>query len=204
MLATRIPLATVAGVMCSLAVFLGLWRLVGVPLDVAAKDPAVEIDFTRQIVDTPVTPKPRTKPEREPRPETPDTPRVGPGDDERVVRVLPDFIRISGSSGMGLTKGGGLPMGVDRDVTPLVRVDPVYPPRLEARGIEGSVHVQFNVTAAGTVRDAIVVASEPRSVFDAAALEAIARWRYNPRVEGGVAMERVGFQAVIRFELESH
>jgi len=83
-----------------------------------------------------------------------------------------------------------------------VRVDPVYPPRLEARGIEGSVHVQFNVTAAGTVRDAIVVASEPRGTFDAAALEAIARWRYNPRIVNGTAVERVGLQTLVRFELE--
>ena len=34
MLAARIPFAAIAGVLCSLAVFLGLWRLVGVPMDV--------------------------------------------------------------------------------------------------------------------------------------------------------------------------
>jgi protein TonB len=62
--------------------------------------------------------------------------------------------------------------------------------------------VQFSVTAAGTVRDAAVVASEPGTLFDEAALKAIARWRYNPRVVDGMAVERVGLQTVIRFELE--
>ena len=45
------------------------------------------------------------------------------------------------------------------------------------------MRVQFSVTAVGTVRDAVVVASEPGTIFDDAALKAIARWRYNPRVE---------------------
>jgi protein TonB len=65
------------------------------------------------------------------------------------------------------------------------------------------VQVRFTVTAAGTVRDALVVASQPARVFDGAALEAVARWRYNPRVDGGVAVERVGLQALIRFTLEN-
>jgi protein TonB len=52
------------------------------------------------------------------------------------------------------------------------------------------VQVQFSITPTGTVRDAVVVASEPGAVFDDAALKAIARWRYNPRVDGGVAVER--------------
>ena len=82
--------------------------------------------------------------------------------------------------------------GEDRDAIPIVRVAPEYPPRAIARGIEGWVQVQFTVTTIGTVKDAIVVAAEPRKTFDDAALKAIARWRYNPKVENGVAVERVG------------
>ncbi|HJR71741.1 MAG TPA: TonB family protein [Gammaproteobacteria bacterium] len=203
MLAARIPFAAAAGVLCSLAVFFGLWRLVGVPLNAVATATQVVPEFTRQIVETPVQPKPRrTKPEREPPPEAVDPPRAGPGDNERVVHVRPDLIRILGPSRIGRAEGGGLPMGVDRDAMPLVRVDPVYPPSLEARGIEGWVRVQFNVAATGTVRDVIVVASEPRDAFDEAALEAIARWRYNPRIAGGTAVERVGLQTLIRFTIQ--
>jgi len=87
-------------------------------------------------------------------------------------------------------------------VLPLVRVAPAYPPRAAASGTEGWVQVQFSITPTGSIRDASVVASEPGTVFDDAALKAIARWRYNPRVDGGVAVERVGMQTVIRFQLE--
>jgi protein TonB len=199
--AARIPFAAVGGVLCSLAVFLGLWRLVGGPLATVETATHPEVTFTRQVVDTPIRPKPpRTKPDREPPPETIDPPGVRPSDDPRV-NVRPDLIRTGGPSFTGLTRGGGVVMGVDRDVTPLVRVDPVYPPSLEGRGTEGSVRVQFDVTPAGTVRNAIVVASEPRGAFDEAALEAIARWRYNPRIVNGAAVERVGLQTLIRFTI---
>jgi protein TonB len=42
----------------------------------------------------------------------------------------------------------------------------------------------------------------PKNIFDDAALKAIARWRYNPKVENGVAVERVGVQTRIVFQLE--
>jgi protein TonB len=93
--------------------------------------------------------------------------------------------------------------GIDGDVVPIVRPNPEYPPREIIRGTEGWVRVQFSVTSIGTVRDARVVDSEPGTVFDEAALKAIARWRYNPRVENGETVERVGLQTIIRFELEN-
>jgi outer membrane biosynthesis protein TonB len=49
----------------------------------------------------------------------------------------------------------------------------------------------------------VVVESAPGTVFDDAALKAIARWHYCPRVEHGEAGERVGLQYVFRFELEN-
>jgi protein TonB len=64
------------------------------------------------------------------------------------------------------------------------------------------VQVHFTITAIGTVKDPIVVNAEPTDTFDDAALKAIARWRYNPKVENGVAVERVGVQTRIVFELE--
>ena len=45
------------------------------------------------------------------------------------------------------------------------------------------------------------IAADPQNVFDQAALNAIARWRYNPRIVNGEAVERVGVQTEIRFEL---
>jgi len=84
----------------------------------------------------------------------------------------------------------------------VVRIDPDYPPRALRGEIEGWAEVQFSVTATGAVRDVVVIDSDPKNVFDAAVLEAVARWRYNPKVEGGVAVERVGMRTRILFELD--
>ena len=63
------------------------------------------------------------------------------------------------------------------------------------------MRIEFTISTNGSVRDAVVVRSEPPGVFDEAALRAISRWRYNPRIENGIAVERKGVQTEIRFEL---
>jgi len=62
--------------------------------------------------------------------------------------------------------------------------------------------VQFSITPAGTVKDAKVVDADPKGIFDDAAIKAILRWRYNPKVEEGVAVERVGLRTMLRFQIE--
>jgi protein TonB len=94
-----------------------------------------------------------------------------------------------------------LTAGSDTDTIPLVRIPPEYPPRAVARELEGWVRVRFTITETGTVTDAVVVDSSS-SLFDDAALRAIARWRYNPKIEGGVPVERVGIEVVLEFQLQ--
>ena len=55
---------------------------------------------------------------------------------------------------------------------------PEYPEAARARGLRGSVEVEFTVTPQGTVESPRVVSAEPRNVFDSAALAAVARRRY--------------------------
>lgn len=198
MLAIRIPLAVASGLFLSFAVFLGLWRLVGAEPDVGRPIEAKVIEFSRLIPDTPIEDKRTPKPTRKPAPPTPQPGRFhGRGDGE--ISGGPLFERIVAP----IERSKGLPLGgSDRDTVPIVRVPPQYPAAAAERGIEGWVKVQFSVTATGSVRDAVVVASEPGTVFDAAAIAAVARWRYNPRVEGGVAVERVGLETLLRFSLD--
>jgi TonB family protein len=78
---------------------------------------------------------------------------------------------------------------------PLIASVPEYPDAARARGVRGYVEVEFTVTAAGTVEGQRVVAAEPRNVFDAAALAAVARRRYaaDPQREPQVVTERIDF-----------
>jgi TonB family protein len=80
-------------------------------------------------------------------------------------------------------------------------VPPEYPARALSRGTEGWVDIEFTVAADGTTRDAVVRAAEPADVFDRAALQAVGRWRYEPRtIDGVVVDQRV--EARVRFQLK--
>jgi protein TonB len=93
--------------------------------------------------------------------------------------------------------------GVDSDVMPLVRIEPQYPSNAARSNIEGWVQLRFTITAAGTVRDPIVVDASPKGYFEAAALNAVSRWKYQPKVHDGRVVERTGVQVLMRFDLKS-
>jgi protein TonB len=84
---------------------------------------------------------------------------------------------------------------------PLVRTRPLYPVRARQEGIEGSVELEFVVTAEGRAANLRVVRSEPAGAFDRAAVRAVERWRFVPGKKDGVAVScRV--RQVIRFRVE--
>jgi protein TonB len=67
----------------------------------------------------------------------------------------------------------------------VVARDPVYPPQALRDGTRGWVELEFTITPNGSVRDIHVVAAAPRGVFDGAASDAVAAWRFRPRVVNG-------------------
>jgi len=98
---------------------------------------------------------------------------------------------------------GGLSLGSDDgDYLPIVKVAAVYPRRAQSRGIEGYVIVEFVVTKTGAVSNAVVIKAEPEGIFDRAALDAVAKFKYKPRVVDGTAMAVAGVQNKISFEID--
>ena len=97
----------------------------------------------------------------------------------------------------------GLDVGDARMPIPFLTPAPDYPQRALARGLEGWVLVSFTIAETGAVVDATVVEADPPVVFDAAALRAIARYRYRPQLVGGVATATPGMLLRIHFELEN-
>jgi len=203
----RLPFAAAGGFLLCSAVFLALLSFVSVPLNIGDAIKADAIEFTRKIIETPLEIKREPKIERPPPPTLPTTGGLvvhtsNPSGPPELVRPHIELIGYGRDGGTGPGRGGNA-IGIDRDVMPIVQIAPDYPLHAQGHGLEGWVQIQFTVTTAGTVRDAMVVAAEPRGEFEDAALKAIARWRYNPRVDGGVAVERVGLQTVIRFQLNN-
>lgn len=160
------------------------------------------IEFVRLKRDTETQEKERKLPEPQrpdeppPPPEIDLSPNLAP--DQEVTNVMP----VADTS-LSLAAVGGMGMAAaDSDIVPLVRVEPQYPPRAQERGIEGWVLLEFTISAAGTVKDPRVIDSYPSSVFNRAALRAVRKWKYNPKIENGVAVERPGVKTRISFDLE--
>ena len=195
----RIPVALILGGLFSLAMFWVMWKLISGPVDTTAMREATRIEFTRMRKDTEVASKRDEKIERERPPPAPEVPRMAfsaGSVESNVATLTPSVDAGSAMSKMSLSAGS------DRDTIPLVRVPPEYPQRAISRGLEGWVQVQFTITGTGAVKDAVVVKSSSK-IFEEAAIKSILRWRYNPKIEGGVAVDRVGVQTIIRFTLEN-
>lgn len=77
---------------------------------------------------------------------------------------------------------------------------PRYPNRALDDRISGSVVVQFVVDPRGRTKEIKVVQSTPQGVFDHAAMDAIARWRYRPARYDGRPVA-VPVRTLIRFVL---
>ena len=78
---------------------------------------------------------------------------------------------------------------------------PIYPDIAKEQGLEGFVVVAYDISQEGYVTNLVVVDSEPSGVFDAAALAAVASWRFNPRVENGQAVAAKGRRSTVTFKL---
>lgn len=96
--------------------------------------------------------------------------------------------------------GESLPQAVSSGVVPLVRVKPKYPMRAASRHIEGWVKIEFTVSPAGTVTNANVIGASPLGIFDEAALDAIKRWQFKPKIVNGAAIIQRAVQ-VLKFTL---
>jgi protein TonB len=140
-------------------------------------------------------------PEKPPKP--PETPPETPPQDmdnldpnTPTINIAPPPIsadtNIGGPGGMNIAEG---------DYLPIVRVAPVYPARALSRGMEGHVDLSFTVTAAGTVRDPIIMFSTS-SLFERAATRAVLKFKYKPRVVDGIPVDVPNVKTRITFRIE--
>jgi TonB family protein len=121
-------------------------------------------------------------------------------------KILVQSCQVCRDNGAGAAAAPGTPRpapattpaapGEAKGLVPLIAVVPEYPAGALIRGARGYVDVEFTVNAAGMVEGAKVVASEPKGLFDSAALSAVQRRRYpaDPARAPEVIKERLNFQ----------
>ena len=140
-------------------------------------------------------------PEKPPKP--PETPPETPPQDMDNINPDAPTINISApevSTDADIGGPGGMNIA-EGDYLPIVRVAPVYPARALSRGLEGYVDMSFTVTETGTVEEPVVIFSTS-SLFERAAIRAVLKFKYKPRVVDGVPVEVPGVKTRISFMLE--
>ncbi len=197
----RLSIAVGLACVVTFGLFWAMQALIGASGELKEGRTAPSIEFVRLKRDrTPAEqkrePPKREKPEQQPPPPEIDLAKnMNPSDAVGEIMPMADTaVELEKASSLGA--GGG-----DRDVVPLVRVDPVYPPQARQRRIEGWVDIEFTIGPAGTVEDLKVIGANPRGVFEQATLRAVRRYRYNAKMVDGVAVARHGIQLRIRFKL---
>lgn len=89
-----------------------------------------------------------------------------------------------------------------QEYLPIVVIQPQYPNRALVEKVEGSVAISFTVNEQGAVVDPEVMEASPAGYFEDAALTAISRFKFNPRIgPDGLAVTTPDVRYVFRFNL---
>jgi periplasmic protein TonB len=171
--------------------------------------PLKMVEFVRLNREEPLKARKRTLPDKPPPRQKPPPPKMVSTPAKPVDAAMPsiDIPNVEIPVGSPRIEGsllGGLEIGareVDTSLVPIFMIRPEYPMRAAKRRIEGWVRVEFTVDKQGHVVDPVVVESNPGSVFDRAAIKALSRWRFKPKIVGGIAVEQRAVQ-LLNFKLD--
>jgi protein TonB len=166
------------------------------------------IDFVRLKRDSEIETLQRRKPPPPP-PEQPPPPakmKVAASDSPQQQAPTPfamPNLGLSASVGGGpfvgeMGGGGGPSIGglFDGDIIPLQRISPQYPRDAARARITGWVQLEVLVNADGTVRSARVLEAKPKGLFEAAAVAAVLKWKFKPKVVNGQSVAQRGAQRI--------
>ncbi|MGH8517311.1 MAG: energy transducer TonB [Panacagrimonas sp.] len=198
----RFVVALLPGTMAMLFLFWVLYALIASTTGVSGSGELLPtVDFVRLAKNFELETR-----ERRPPPEMPDRPEAPPEVPLQQVQVQgPTGINISINMSLENTTQVKANFGLsstDGEYLPIVKVAPMYPARAQSQGIEGWVVLSFTVTESGAVIDPKVIEAQPPGVFDDAAMKAVLKFKYKPRVESGKAIAVPNVKHLIRFELD--
>jgi len=167
-------------------------KLENIIVEVNTTPPKSSVEH-RQRVPPPPPPPPKAPPKAQaPEPEA--------SNDNGGIQFNMPGIQMSGAS-TGLTAPGG-GFGRDGDATPIVRIEPKYPPQAARDGKEGYVTLSFTINEIGGVEDVKVIDAKPKRVFDKEAKRALRKWKYKPKVVEGKPLRQPGLTVRLDFTMD--
>lgn len=203
----RFLVAIVLGTTIALGLFWGMqYMIANHQQGLKATDNLRMTEFVRLKRETKLHIKERQIPDKPKPKQRPKQPKLQTQTAQVTKTPMPDMdmpnldmpLQMNGFKGSVLS-GLGVKTGrakISTNVIPLVRIPPRYPMRAANRRIQGWVKLEFTITKEGTVKDAVVIAAKPSSIFNRAALKAIKRWKFKPQIIAGEAYEQRAVQTL--------
>jgi len=173
-------------------IFLGIGYVIAEPPEASDANERADLNFLRNIRPSEVNERERKKPKTPPKvqkqPEVP-KPKVAkvnkPNNSTPKMAAVPMVAGLDLGSGAfvgGVGGGGG---NSDSDIVPIVKVQPQYPREAGMKGLEGFVQLNVDIQKDGSVSNVRIVNSNPRRIFDRAAVRAASKYKYRPQIRDG-------------------
>jgi serine/threonine-protein kinase len=136
------------------------------PIAAAAAQPELSVSRSEAVLEL------KPAPELDPVPAAPAPPTAKPAEAAAPAKAAAPAPRAS--------------RGPTRAPVLVQQTMPRFPARARRMGVaQGVVTLEFTINAAGRVTDALVLKADPPGLFDEAAMRALEKWRYEPKLEGG-------------------
>ncbi len=187
------------GALVSFLLFIFMYMLIKPgDLDLNALKDRQMVDFIRIKKDDTLNERDRRLPDKPPPPKRPPPPELEQPELKKLPTPkldinLPDIDMPIDTD--GALVGGGQFIS-DGGLIPLVRISPRYPRKALLEGREGYVIVELLVDESGNVLSAKIREASPSTIFNAAAIQAVLKWKFKPRVSGGVAVKQRGLTTI--------
>ncbi|KLV04208.1 energy transducer TonB [Photobacterium aquae] len=119
-----------------------------------------------------------------------------------VTPTMPSLSLDTAISGIAINMPTFSDFGSNQQAMPLYRVEPKYPARAMKQGAEGYVVMSFTIDSQGRPSDIKVLEAKPRRLFEREAMQALRKWKYQPKVVDGKAIAQIGQTVRLEFKLQ--
>lgn len=192
---TRISSSMLLAMIVTLLLLLAMQAMIAVKYSIPVEVTPIPLGVIMEERQPPVVVDKRPKPPELPKDEpiwTPNT-AIDPVDNELVTDFGPPLTNDGPVIGTGNTDGS---------LVAMFPVAPIYPRGAQTKGIEGYVDLAFDVAASGKTENIRVINAQPKGYFERASRKALAKWKYKPTIENGVAVVTRDVTTRISFALE--
>lgn len=188
--------------MVTLVLFVGMRSLIASSEGILEEPPKRRsIDFIRVINDSDPKTKQRQLPKKTPPKPPPPQLKMDSDDTTDPGAIAVSVGPASIESDISLNQIS-MTQASDGEAVPIVRIEPMYPRRAADQFIEGWVTLQFNITETGATDKVRVIDAEPKRIFDRAAVQAVKKWKYNPKIVDGQPQVQLNQKVRLTFKLD--